>query len=403
MQTHMVPRDLVVNGTSNADVITINQPDLLDVTVTVNGVSKTYDRRYILRIVSNLGDGNDTFVNNTSIPCVVHGDNGNDTIYGGSGDDVLYGDDGQDVLVGGAGNDILYAASTPGGDEPSAPSDAGGQPYNTHVQNSLFGGDGDDVLYGSALNDNLTGDEGNDSLYGFGGQDLLYGDTNNTTGEGEDVLYGGTGVDALVGHRGNDWLYAGVAPGTTDPVTKYNIVEKTGSVTLTTPYTLKPVAIGDLLFGDSDNGTSNPGDGNDHLNGDDGTDFLFGGGGNDVLGGGHGADVLHGGAGSDLLYAGDPTVPSSPYGVVFENKLYGDGGDDWIYANNGGYNDVFGGAGFANVYANPIPNNPTRAYANIENLRLANAPSDGQRIAAITDPGVTGWDTVHVQASNWSS
>jgi Ca2+-binding RTX toxin-like protein len=106
-------------------------------------------------------EGNDTFINYTSIPAVAHGGAGNDTLTGGTANDVLFGDAGDDILNGGAGND------------------------------SLYGGDGNDTLHGNAGNDSLKGDAGLDSLFGDAGDDSLYGGFDGFS----DLLNGGAGHD----------------------------------------------------------------------------------------------------------------------------------------------------------------------------------------------------------------
>jgi hypothetical protein len=54
------------------------------------------------------GAGNDTFVNNTSLPCFADGGTGNDTLTGGGASDILFGGLGDDRLYGRGGNDSLY-------------------------------------------------------------------------------------------------------------------------------------------------------------------------------------------------------------------------------------------------------------------------------------------------------
>jgi len=98
--------------------------------------------------------GNDTFRNNTGIPCEAHGGIGKDLLQGGANNDMLYGDAGDDELHGGAGVDKLY------------------------------GGANTDWLFGEAGADYLYGEGGNDSL--VGGRDGLV-----------DTYYGGAGKDAF--------------------------------------------------------------------------------------------------------------------------------------------------------------------------------------------------------------
>lgn len=107
--------------------------------------------------------GNDTFVNNTSIPSSVQGGDGNDILVGGSGNDTLQGNTGNDSISGGSSNDTLY------------------------------GSEGEDTLHGDSGNDVIYGGENDDDLYGDSGNDKLYG------GDGNDGVYGGVGTDELTG------------------------------------------------------------------------------------------------------------------------------------------------------------------------------------------------------------
>ncbi len=118
------------------------------------------------RMVVNLGDGNDSFDADSSIPTpmVVLGQSGDDTIDTGAG---------ADFIVGGAGDD------------------------------SLDGHGGDDLITGGIGGDSLYGDLGNDELGGGPGDDFLDG------GAGNDRLNGGSGADGMNGDAGNDTLWSG--------------------------------------------------------------------------------------------------------------------------------------------------------------------------------------------------
>jgi Ca2+-binding RTX toxin-like protein len=67
--------------------------------------SEAYATDDIGRIVFQGGDGDDLLVNDSSIPSIVRGGAGNDTLLGGSGDDLLLGGSGEDVILGGGGRD----------------------------------------------------------------------------------------------------------------------------------------------------------------------------------------------------------------------------------------------------------------------------------------------------------
>jgi Ca2+-binding RTX toxin-like protein len=74
-----------------------------------------------------LGSGDDSFgvSSDITIPFIIHGGAGNDSLQGGGGNDTLFGDAGDDTLIAGSGNDSLNGG--PG-------------------TNSLVGGDGIDTL-----------------------------------------------------------------------------------------------------------------------------------------------------------------------------------------------------------------------------------------------------------------
>ena len=141
-------------------------------------------------------NGDDRFMNETSLPSRAYGGSGVDALYAGYGaaeffggidDDFSYGGNSADTLDGGPGNDTLYGGL--GGD-------------------TLTGGSGDDELHGGGGRDTMYGDyaanydlglfEGSDTLYGDGGDDTMYGRGGN------DVLHGGVGNDTIHGDRGND-------------------------------------------------------------------------------------------------------------------------------------------------------------------------------------------------------
>ncbi|HYD27318.1 calcium-binding protein [Brevundimonas sp.] len=69
---------------------------------------------------------------------------------------------------------------------------------NGTIEGIIDLGWGADTFLGSALGDQVAGDDGADRIEGFGGADLLMG------GSGDDVLIGGAGADGLYGEFGRD-------------------------------------------------------------------------------------------------------------------------------------------------------------------------------------------------------
>ncbi|SDY72763.1 calcium-binding protein [Citreimonas salinaria] len=189
-----------------------------------------------------------------TVPLILEGENGDDSMAGGGGHDVLGGHDGDDVLAGLQGDDSLV-----GGD---------GADW-------LDGGADDDTLHGQAGDDRLDGGEGDDALFGHHGDDALRG------GAGEDELQGGLGYDWLAGGAGNDAIHG-----------------REGD---------------DTLMGGQGSDTLMGGNGDDLLSGlDEGeapaVDYLNGHDGDDTLVAGRG-DVVTGGAGADLIMLGEWLQP----------------------------------------------------------------------------------------------
>lgn len=145
-----------------------------------------------------------------------YGNDGKDILAGAAGDDSLYGGNGDDELIGGKGADLLDGGA--GVDTISYYTSSSRVVANLRDGFGLFGdaqGDTivgienangsfyDDYLLGSAVANQLTGQEGNDTLFGFEGKDSLLG------GEDDDHLFGGDGDDLLAGGFGKDRMEGG--------------------------------------------------------------------------------------------------------------------------------------------------------------------------------------------------
>jgi len=154
---------LTVNGTSGADVIEFQRRDDGRLKVELNGSERRFSLSSVQKIVVNASGGND-FVEfsgrdgGLSIPSVLNGGDGNDTLEGGNGRDLIFGNAGRDYLQGKAGNDSLRGGS---GDD------------------RLEGGSGNDILNGGDGNDYLQGGDGNDDVFGAAGSDTIYGNSGN--------------------------------------------------------------------------------------------------------------------------------------------------------------------------------------------------------------------------------
>ncbi|KQZ33553.1 calcium-binding protein [Caulobacter sp. Root1472] len=224
----------------------------------------------------------------------------------------------------------------------------------TEGPDHLVGGSGDDLINGLGGADTLEGLDGNDQLFGGAGGDHLYG------GAGADVLDGGTEFDLA--------RYDGSLSGV-----NVNLTTNTG--------------IGGDAQGDTFNSIEGLVGSNfaDFLTGSDTWgNIIYGLGGDDTLyGGADGNDLLYGGEGNDHLFVGraiqggvdggpgydlarydhvaegvDIGLSSSGFisieglvGSNFNDRLFGNAGDNVIYGN-GGDDSLVGNGGTDHLYGN---------------------------------------------------
>lgn len=325
---------LNIYGTGSADNISLQ---LLGATLRVvdNGVNRDFVAASVTKINVCLGAGNDKFQSSDSITIAtsVNGGDGKDTIRGGAGDDSLIGgaqDDlldgraGKDTIRGQAGNDSISGGSgkdSLAGDDGAdtiwgfrdAPAD------NTDVGDSIHGGNGNDTIYGSSGPDTIKGDGGNDNI-----RSAWYWDGVLNPATGKDLVYGGDGHDTIsaFGTKGSSTIYGGAG--------NDSIHGGYGS---------------DSIFGE---------DGEDFLDGVEGVDTMRGGNHNDTLNansGGNGGifDQLFGDGGDDLLMSTAPAILHGGSGnddlKAPQSTMYGDDGDDYLFADGNGNNVLDGGPG----------------------------------------------------------
>jgi len=241
----MSPPSLTVNGDLNgsptADTILVRKdpvsPTFLQ--VLVNGVERGRKLYASLSTVAVNGMGlGDTITVDpgVSIPVIVTGGSGSDSITGGSGNDTLTGGNQSDTLNGGNGNDLLDGSSSAdvmsggaGIDKVDYSNRINGVRVSLDTLNNatdgetgeadnvmndiedISGGGGNDSLFGSNLDNEIGGGSGNDSIFGDLGNDELFGgkgaDTVNGSG-GNDIVDGGLGANYLTGEDGNDTLFS---------------------------------------------------------------------------------------------------------------------------------------------------------------------------------------------------
>jgi Ca2+-binding RTX toxin-like protein len=131
---------LVLTSDAASDTVVVEDVGN-QIKVTINGQVLGQAPRSLFQGVAFLGnDGDDVFVNASSLVSFADGGNGNDILVGLSKS--------QNFFSGGAGNDILVGG---GGDD------------------FLIGGAGDDTLFGGPGRDVVAGNEGRD--HEFGGHD----------------------------------------------------------------------------------------------------------------------------------------------------------------------------------------------------------------------------------------
>ncbi|MCA9137526.1 MAG: hypothetical protein KDB00_12230 [Planctomycetales bacterium] len=262
---------------------------------------------------------------NLTIPVVLYGNAGNDTLAGTSMDDTIYGGLGDDILQGRGGNDDLYGE----GDNDNLIGDYGNDlldggegddflneefaidvdgfyllpPSRDLEINTLLGGAGDDVIWGSPGKDIANGGLGKDAIEGNSGDDILRGGPDTASGyspdEEADVIFGGTGNNILMGGIGNDYIEGGPDR--------------------------------DVIFGSADDDVLLGQDGDDELHGGPGNDLLEGGPNDDDLYGGLGADIIRGQAGNDLLV-----------GALMDDYEASGDGNDVLHGGNDD-DDLYGG------------------------------------------------------------
>ncbi len=294
---------LTISGTAGDDTISIDDDGEGNITVTVNGEESDFTENPITSVEVIGGIGDDTIdASSATVPVVLRGGVGEDSLFGGFADDTLFGGDGNDALDGGAGNDSLLGEDGDDyllGDnllEDGEDLDDISDIYDSDdIADSFFdrdtleGGNGNDTLTGGLDGNLLRGGPGNDLLNGSGSRDTLDG------GEGDDTLRGYGNADSLDGGDGNDRLEGDALDG-----------PRGGDfVNVDDGDTLNGGDGDDVLLGRFDNDQIFGNAGNDRLFGDDGDDQLFGGDDEDDLFGGDGDDTLAGEAGDDTLTGGE--------------------------------------------------------------------------------------------------
>ncbi|MGZ0163483.1 MAG: hypothetical protein ACKVII_06185 [Planctomycetales bacterium] len=358
-----------LNGEGGTDVVQVSGS--VNYTATDSQISDgtdtdTYSEFEVLSIVGDSA-ANTIDASAATIPTMLDGGFGNDTITGGSGNDTIFGNQGADVIVGGAGDDNIDGGADndtltggTGTDTLSVTANTtltigatqttgnGTDTFSEFEQAVLTGGVGNNRLDASGATIDVT-------LLGLSGDDTLLG------GAGSDSLDGGSGIDATEFTGNNIVLTDSMAPGggsdTTTSIESLQLVAAgPGSLIDASAYTLGSVTIigsggDDTLLGGSGNDLVIAGGGDDVVDGGGGADNLLGGAGDDTMSGGDGVDSLSGGSGQDELIgdAGTDVLrggggSDTLRGGTDDDTLFGEAGADTIFGDDGN-DQLFGGAG----------------------------------------------------------
>ncbi len=262
--------------------------------------------------VMGVGNGLGNLIIGNALINTLLGLAGNDTLNGGAGADIMQGGGDNDVYIVDDLGDVVTENAGAGVDLVQS-----GVNYTLglNVENLLLTGAAAlgagnwhaNVITGNALANTLSGLGGNDTIRGAGGNDHLDG------GAGADMMLGGSGGDVYIVDALGDKAFENNGEGVdlvqsgVDFILGAHVenLELTGTAANGTGNTLGNVITGNAL--------------GNALSGLGGNDSLLGQLGNDRLDGGSGADTMRGGAGDDAY------VVENPGDVVAENP--GDGID----------------------------------------------------------------------------
>ncbi|WP_193612889.1 calcium-binding protein [Nocardioides lijunqiniae] len=322
VQDYVVPRNgrILADGLEGKDAVRLYPGQLL----TVSGDTTTLQEiPFTLPAVVNGGEGDDTIVTADGGDD-VQGGGGNDSIDVGAGaDPVVNGGPGNDLIDGGKGRDIVS------------------------------GGVGDDHVSGGPGGDQVNGDAGDDVIDGGVGAlptmifpsrraevigplldagDLLVG------GDGSDQVGGGDGSDVAVGGTYDTSATTWESTQTTEV---YGVNE--ANVMDTVSVTVETVTVPTLDAARTScaaTGGATP-EGRDEVTGGPDRDYVIGGAGADQLSGGAGADLVCGRGGDDVLDGDGSDVVESLQGVdeirggPGRDRMQGDGRNDDLHGDAG--------------------------------------------------------------------
>ena len=188
----------------------------------------------------------------------------------------------------GSGNDIVDGSEF---DDRIIVGDGDNEVFGADGDDDISSGDGVDQIFGAAGNDQIDAGGGNDLLFGNDGDDVIFGR------EGEDDLQGGAGDDTLVGGLDFDLIDGGdgndvasyVDSGTSVIGTVYDDRDGTGVADGFTEILISIEGLGGSEFDDELRAF---GDGDNKIFGFGGDDYIFTENGMDTIDGGDDSDTL---------------------------------------------------------------------------------------------------------------
>ena len=179
--------------------------------------------------------GNDVIdASGSTLPLVLFGGSGLDTITGGSGNDIVFGDTGRveylrpagatgwDVVLGGAPVAAYGVAPVSADAIFLTPDVVYTDGSGIGAGDVIASGEGNDLVFGGPGNDTITVGNGNDVVFGDDGRVVLdpavpvfvqtqdpalAGNDTILAGNGNDVVFGGPGDDAITAGGGNDVVF----------------------------------------------------------------------------------------------------------------------------------------------------------------------------------------------------
>lgn len=296
--------------------------------------------------------GDDTY-SGTSNNDVITGNNGSDTLDGAGGQDVIYGGYGDESISGGAGNDLIF------GDY---------DPSEELIVNGNFSSGGTGWTANNPTGGPAPAFSSGNALFNVFGE-AVYGDSieqtfNSVIGKTYSARFNAfenylgvadhtVRVDILDATGTVIFSQTNVIVNNTSSLITFNFTATTATSTIliTNPTSTNSLNT-DLRIDNVSVVGAVDAVGNDSLFGDDGDDLIYAGAGNDLLNGNDGNDTVYAGAGDDSWQTMD-TGDDLLYGGAGNDIISGDTGNDTIYGDDGndaieghdGVDIIFGGAG----------------------------------------------------------